>query len=263
MITSTSNPKVKLARKLRRRRHREQEGLCLLEGERLLRDAWQAGVRPHTVFYLPQAREQRPPLHRLLAALEAAGVPVLACTEPVFASMVETVTPQGVLALAPVPRQPLPATVTLALLLDRVRDPGNAGTLLRSAAAAGADLVIFGPETVDPFNGKVLRAAMGAHFRIPLRSVPTWAALEELLPRLGHLYLAEAQAETLYDQVDWRRPSTLVVGGEAAGASPQARAQATPIAIPMANGVESLNAAVAGSVILFEAARQRRVSGHS
>ncbi len=260
MITSTSNPQVKLARKLRRRRHREQEGLCLLEGERLLRDAWQAGVRPRTVFYLPQVAERRPPLRALLAALERAGVPVLACTEPVFASMAETVTPQGVLALAPIPERPLPTAVTLALLLDRVRDPGNAGTLLRSAAAAGADLVIFGPETVDPFNGKVLRAAMGAHFRIPLRSVPRWAELEELLPRLGQLYLAEAQAETLYDQVDWRRPSTLVVGGEAAGASPQARARALPIAIPMANGVESLNAAVAGSVILFEAARQRRSS---
>ena len=261
MITSTSNLQVKLARKLRRRRHREQEGLCLLEGERLLRDAWQAGVRPRTVFYRPQAREQRPALGELLAELEAAGVPVLACAEPVFANMAETVTPQGVLAIVPIPQRPLPATVTLALLLDRVRDPGNAGTLLRSAAAAGAELVIFGPETVDPFNGKVLRAAMGAHFRIPLQSVPSWAELEALLPRLGQLYLAEAQAETLYDQVEWRRPSTLVVGGEAAGASPQARAQAIPIAIPMANGVESLNAAVAGSVILFEAARQRRASG--
>jgi TrmH family RNA methyltransferase len=143
-------------------------------------------------------------------------------------------------------------------VLDAVRDPGNAGTLLRSAAAAGVEVVVFGPQTVDPFNDKVLRAGMGAHFRVPLRVCPTWQQVRQVLGEAIVLYLAESDAALTYDQVDWRVPSALIVGGEADGAGAEAQAAATPIAIPMQSGVESLNAAVAGSIILFEAARQRR-----
>jgi TrmH family RNA methyltransferase len=150
-----------------------------------------------------------------------------------------------------------PERPTLILLLDQVREPGNAGALLRSAEAAGADLVIFAPNTVDPFNDKAVRAGMGSHFRLPLQICRTW---EQVLGLLGDipLYLAEARADLAYDEMDWRRPAGLVVGGEADGASEEARRAATPIAIPMLGDAESLNAAVAGAVILFEAARQRR-----
>jgi TrmH family RNA methyltransferase len=100
---------------------------------------------------------------------------------------------------------------------------------------------------------------MGAHFRLPIVTSADWAGVWQTLPSGQPLYLAEQHAALAYDQVDWRQPAVLVVGGEAAGASAAVRARATPIAIPMLGRVESLNAAVAGAVILFEAARQRRV----
>ena len=137
------------------------------------------------------------------------------------------------------------------LILDRLRDPGNAGTLLRTAEATGVAGVVFGPETVDPYNDKVLRAGMGAHFRVPLRVADDWAEIDAWLAPDQPVYLAEAAATLAYDEIDWRGPAALVVGGEADGAGDDARRRATPLAIPMAGRVESLNAAVAGAVILI------------
>ena len=139
-----------------------------------------------------------------------------------------------------------------------MRDPGNAGTLVRSAAAAGVDVVVFGPGSVDPFNDKVVRGGMGAHFRAPLRILANWADIRGTLGADLPIYLAEAGAGLAYDQMDWRRPAALMLGGEAAGASAEARRGAIPLHIPMHRNVESLNVGVAGSIILFEAARQRR-----
>ncbi|MBW7886251.1 MAG: RNA methyltransferase [Caldilineaceae bacterium] len=258
MITSTSNPRVKAARKLSSRKERYASGQLLVEGVRLLSDAWQSGVTPHIVFFEPETVAHNENAAALLHLLEAAGLACLACSPAVFATLTGTVTPQGVAAIIPLPSQPLPHSSTLILILDQLRDPGNAGTLLRSGEAAGVDLVIFGPNTVDPFNDKVVRAGMGAHFRLPLRTAATWAEVASLLPPDLPLYLADAHGQMEYDQVDWRQPSGLVVGGEAAGASVEARRHATTVAIPMRGAVESLNAGTAGSIILFEAARQRR-----
>lgn len=256
-ITSTANPHVKAARRLHRRRHRQQTGRCLLEGLRLVADAWQHGGRFEEVF-VTQSFLHNPEGERLVQAMEAAGVRVLLVPESVLESLSQTVTPQGIVAVVQQPRLPLPAHPWLLLVLDRLQDPGNAGTLVRSAAAAGADGVLFGPGSVDPYNDKVLRAAMGAHFRLPVLDVGRW---EELRAHLGPdrpLYVADPRGQTIYDQVDWIRPAALVVGSEAHGPGPEALAQGIPVAIPMARETESLNAAVAGSVILFEAARQRR-----
>ncbi|MBI3960972.1 MAG: RNA methyltransferase [Chloroflexi bacterium] len=256
-ITSPSNPRIKLARKLQRRRAREQSGLCLLEGLRLVKDALAAGATFDSAFVarrLAEQAEQNP----LLSALEKADVPLLVVDEGLLADISDTVTPQGIIALAHLPAPAIPHNPWLVLVLDGVGDPGNAGTLLRSAAAAGAELVIFGPETVDAFSPKVLRAGMGAHFRIGIRGCATWTETESFLGGERSLYVADAQAEIPYDAVDWRQPSALIVGSEAHGPSREAQTVATPIAIPMQGATESLNAAVAGSVILFEAARQRR-----
>ncbi len=259
MITSIHNPRIKAARKLADRKERYAAGMLLAEGVRLIDDAVRCGVQPFAAFYDPQAVAANPPAAALLTALEAGGTDCQPCNPEVFATLTSTVTPQGIVALLPLPLHlPLPAPLTFVLVLDAVRDPGNAGTLLRSAAAAGVQAVFFGPQTVDPFNDKVLRAGMGSHFRVPLRICATWEQVHQLLGAGAHLYLAQAGAELTYDEVDWRAPCTLVVGGEASGAGAAARAAATAIAIPMHSDVESLNAAVAGSVILFEAARQRR-----
>lgn len=256
-ITSLDNPRMKLARKLQRRRAREQSGLCLLEGARLVADALSAGAGFDSVFVdrrMVAQAEQSP----LLTALQQAGSPLFVVDATLLESISETVTPQGIVALAHLPAPAIPTDPGLVLVLDGVGDPGNAGTLLRSAVAAGVELVIFGPQAVDAYSPKVLRAGMGAHFRTALCSCETWAAVAEQLGDGRRLYVADAQSQMRYDGVDWRPAVGLLVGSEAHGPSQEARAAAIPVAIPMQGGVESLNAAVAGSVILFEAARQRR-----
>ena len=260
MITSLHNARVKAARQLTSRKERYAARQILVEGVRLIADAWQSGVEPIVVFYDPALVAANPMVASLLEELRAAGRDCLACAPAVFATLTDTVTPQGIAAVLPFPALPAPGRLTLVLVLDAVRDPGNAGTLLRSAAAAGVDLVVFGPNTVDPYNEKVLRAAMGAHFRVPLRLCATWDQVQAALGAYLPLYLADATADLGYAEVDWRQPAALVVGGEAGGAGVAAQAAATPIAIPMHGAVESLNAAIAGSVILFEAARQRKVA---
>lgn len=145
----------------------------------------------------------------------------------------------------------------LLLILDRVRDPGNLGTILRSAEAASVGHVLLSPGTVDHYNPKVVRGAMGAHFRLPVISLD-WPAIAEQAGRRA-VWLADAAGELSYDAVDWTQPSALIVGGEAAGAGQEAAVLATGrVSIPMAGGAESLNAAMAATVILFEAARQQR-----
>jgi TrmH family RNA methyltransferase len=258
MITSASNTRIKDARKLQRRRERYEQGQLLIEGARLVRDAWQQGATFHHAFVAPELIVDQKATLSLIDELKAEGIELLSCTGNVFATLSETVTPQGIAAVVAMPHLPLPDVRTLTLLLDQVRDPGNAGTLLRSAAAAGVQLALFGPETVDPFNEKVLRAGMGAHFRVPIRVLEKWDEAAALIDLTQPLYVADAGSESDYDRVDWSAPCTLAVGGEANGASAWVREHALAITIPMLGATESLNAAVAGSVILFEAARQRR-----
>ncbi|HRW06581.1 MAG TPA: RNA methyltransferase [Caldilineaceae bacterium] len=260
MITSMENQQVKEARKLQRRRYRERSGTLLIEGLRLVRDALQSGVQIEKLFYAPTMVAGNQPLLELIDHCGAANIPLLACTDEVFVTLAETVTPQGIAAVTALPVLPLPIPCHFTLILDQVRDPGNAGTLVRTAEAVGIDAVFFGPDTVDPFNDKVVRAGMGGHFRLPIRNYATWSAIQPLLDPAQVLYLAQANAPQRYTEVDWCRPSALIVGGEAAGASADAMSLARPIAIPMHGQVESLNAAIAGAVILFEAARQRRLS---
>jgi TrmH family RNA methyltransferase len=257
-ITSIHNPRVKTVRRLiASRKARESAQQIVVEGVRLIDDALRSGLTPATLFFDPALTAANPAAAALVDRGAAAGSECVACAGPVFAALAETLTPQGVLAILPMPAPPRPPAPSLVLVLDGVRDPGNAGALLRSAEAAGADLVIFGPGAVDPFNDKVLRAGMGAHFRLPLQRADDWVAIRAYLSGLA-CFVAEAAAGIAYDQVAWRQPAALVIGGEADGPCAAARNHCQPVHIPMHGATESLNAAVAGAVILFEAARQRR-----
>jgi TrmH family RNA methyltransferase len=173
-----------------------------------------------------------------------------------MAAASDTQTPPGLLAVLPMPALAPPAPLTLALVLDALADPGNLGTLLRTALAAAVQVVFLAPGSVDPFNPKVVRGAMGAHFHLPIIAAG-WEPIAQALSGLD-LYLAEAGGGLAYTAVDWRRPAALIVGSEAAGPSAAARALSPrPVTIPMPGRAESLNAAVAAAVILFESARQR------
>jgi len=254
MISSVANPKVKRIRNLQARRAaREAEGLFVAEGTRLVEEAARAPGAPRLALHVDGLD---PRGQAALDQLRARGAAVEMVTPQVMAAVSGAETPPGLLAVAPMPALEPPAPLTLALVLDGLRDPGNLGTILRTAAAAGVQAVFLAPGTVDAYNPKVVRAAMGAHFHVPI--VPAgWEALAQRLAGLS-LWLAEAGAGQAYHQVDWRGPSALIVGSEAGGPSPAARQLAPSlVSIPMPGQAESLNAAVAGGIILFEAARQR------
>lgn len=257
MISSKDNPQIKAAKRLLQRKGRLEDKALLIEGARLVEDAWRAGIEPYLVFVQPEMLTPTSPAHGLLDKLADAGVTIEETSKAVFAELSETVTPQGIAAVLPIPELAWPEAPTLLVALDGVRDPGNAGTLMRSAEAVGAQGVIYGPGTVDPFNGKVIRAAMGSHFRLPLREIDSWEEAATLAP-IERWYVAAGDGERAYDAVAWREPALLAVGAEATGASAEVRRRAEAISIPMQGSVESLNAAMAGTVILFEIARQRR-----
>ncbi len=245
MITSAQNERVKRARLLLRegkvRRKHEQ---VALEGVRLVRDALASGQTPDYILYDP---EQHTPEDEAW----------LSVAPEIFKTIGMTEQSQGVIGVFALPEASIPEAITRALILDGVRDPGNLGTIMRVAAAAGVELVILAPGCVDPYNDKVLRAGMGAHFRLNI-SEQTWDAIAETCAGVP-IYLADMTGDYAYDRVDWRDPHALIVGGEAHGASEQARARASArVFIPMDGDTESINAAMAAAVLLFEGARQRR-----
>jgi TrmH family RNA methyltransferase len=170
-------------------------------------------------------------------------------------SLSETETPQGILAVLELAQLPVSDSPDFVLIPDQIRDPGNLGTLLRTAAAAGVQAVFLPPETTDAFAPKVVRSGMGAHFRLPIQSMK-WEKIRRETKDL-QVYLADMDGKSCWE-TDFRQPLALIVGSEAEGASEEARQLASQrISIPMAGHVESLNAGVAGSVLMFEVVRQR------
>lgn len=253
-ITSLNNDRVKQVRRLQvDRRYRAREGLFVVEGTRWLADAVQQQVAPLALFYTDDWREQAD--HEEILQQIDMGVQAVVTGE-VLAAMSDTETPAGVLAVLPIRDRPLPAQSGLLLILDEIRDPGNLGTMLRTAAAAGVDGVLLSPGCVDPYNPKAVRAGMGAHLRLALHQ-QEWGEIAEACRGLK-VWLATADGAFPYTSVNWRQPSALIVGSEAHGAGGEAKALAGgTLYIPMFAATESLNAAVAAGVILFEAVRQR------
>lgn len=256
-ITSNRNDRVKLVRALQSKpRSRRKEGKIVLEGVRLLGDALDSGVSPEFVFCQPEQVAPGRPAHDLFQKVQAAGIECFAVPDEIMAEMSDTETPQGILGVLPKPSVALPSQPELVLVLDGLNIPGNLGSALRTAAAAGVDLVVLPPNTVDPYNPKVLRGAMGAHFRLPLLQL-RWA---EIAARFDYLpaYIAAAGGTQAHFEVDWQPPALVIIGGEAHGPTDAAyHLSTTSIAIPMASGTESLNASVAAGVILYEIRRQR------
>lgn len=262
-ITSPHNERLKQVRALQSQtKARRQEDLIVVEGVRLIEDALDCGLEPAYVLYLEDEVAPGRPAAELFARLSAAGATCQSTTPALLKAASDVEAPPGILAVLPTPALPVPPAPTLVLILDGMQNPGNLGSALRAAAAAGVDLVLLAPDSVDPFNPKALRGGMGAHFRLPVRRLD-WAAIAAEYGGLAS-YVAAAEGEVVYSDVDWTRPSLLIIGGEAHGAGREARQlAATAVAIPMASPAggtrtESLNATVAAAVILFEARRQRR-----
>jgi RNA methyltransferase, TrmH family len=256
LITSTANSHIKYIRSLRADgKQRRSERMFVLEGVRLVADALANGATFTLVLYAPDQLARTADGAMLLLELEQLPHSYPASSHA-LAAAADTVTPQGVVAVAAWPE--LPTRPGLRLVLDSVQDPGNLGTLLRSAEAAGVGAVFCSQGCADAYNPKVVRAAMGAHFTLPLHINQSWDEIAAGLADAPLVYAAVAQASMPYYAADWRQPAGLVIGSEAHGLSAEGMALSTrQIGIPMQGRSESLNAAIAGSVILFEALRQR------
>ncbi len=259
MITSTHNPRLQRVRALLNQRdRREDEQVFVIEGVRLIEEAWQAGCPLEFVLASSNLTSRG---EELRVRLSTAGVIVESVAETVFNRLADTDSPQGLLAVARKNPLSLPPNWDFIVIADELRDPGNLGALLRSAAAAGAQAVILTPGSVDAYSPKVVRAAMGAHFRIAIQQY-TWAQIETLCHQREEgpariLVTAVSGGQTIW-QTDLRSPCALVIGSEAAGASPAALRLADELlTIPMPGHFESLNAAVAAGILLFEVVRQR------
>lgn len=266
MITSSQNPKLKLVRALMgRAKERREANAFVAEGVRLVEEAVNAGWKFQFVLYSSGLSERG---SQLLDRLKANRIEVDEVSGDLLQKLSDTETPQGILAVLEFTQLPITHNPDFLLIPDQVRDPGNLGTLLRSAAATGVQAVLLPPETTDAFAPKVLRAGMGAHFRVPIREV-TWEEIGQICKSANEqegksanlqIYIADMDGPPCWE-TDLRKPLALVIGGEAEGASDEARRLATQkISIPMAGSVESLNAGVAGSVLMFEVVRQRSVT---
>jgi TrmH family RNA methyltransferase len=260
MITSPRNPKIRYVRGLLERVHARREAQAfVVEGVRLVEEAFRAEWDTQLVLYT----DDLPPRGRsLVEALAARGVVVEQVTSQVLKAVSETETPQGILAVLSMCPLPMPPVPDFVLILDELRDPGNLGTILRTASAAKVQAVILPPGVTDPYAPKVVRAAMGAHFRLPIHNL-SWSEIQAYLKPVGstigaRVYLADAERGLPYTQVDFRSPLALIVGGEAEGAGSEGQSLADArVHIPMPGEVESLNAAVAAAILMFEVVRQR------
>lgn len=255
LINSIQNERVKLVYGLQTRpRTRRKERKIVLEGVRLIADALMRQQRPDFVLYTPSTVD-----YHLIAQLQEAKAKLFAVSEDVMKHVSDTQQPQGVLGVFPIPMPPLPRHPKAVLILDAIREPGNMGTILRSAGASGVEVVLLSPDCVDPYNPKALRAGMGAHFRVPIIEAQ-WFEIAQYTEKM-RVYVASGDGELRYSDANFQEAWAVVIGNEAHGANNANRLESvTTIAIPMATESESLNAAMASAVILFEAQRQRLLS---
>ena len=255
MIRSVHNPKVQELRALQRLpKRRREKGSFVVEGARLAEEAMMSGWNLREAIYTEDAQNSNPELVRALVARGHADL----VSEAVMKATSDTKTPQGILVEVEWKEMALVSHPSFVLILDAISDPGNLGTLLRTAAAADCDAVLLAPNCADAFAPKVLRSGMGAHFRQPIYTWE-WPAISHFSKQHKlELLLAEAWGGQPYFQVDLTQPFALIIGNEASGVSEAAKTlNPIPIQIPMPGRMESLNAAIAGSIILFEAVRQR------
>jgi TrmH family RNA methyltransferase len=256
-LLTFTNPKVqRLRRLLRRRSARLEEGAFAVEGAGLVAAAFTHGWELEALFV---AYGTVPESLGLPADLQSAGVPTHYLDDKVMERVASTETPQPIIATVRTRTHPLAdlADATFVLVGDRINDPGNAGTMLRSAEAAGADAVVFTSGSVDVFNPKVVRASAGALFAV---EVVADAALVDVLALPGlRTYATSSHRGTAYTDVDFTSAATLIVGNEAHGLPGD-----TPVdewvTIPHAGRAESLNVAMATTLLVFEVARRRRTT---
>ena len=244
-LISDQNPLLKEVRRLGKTGTASPDRLILAEGPRLLDEALRSGVEIRAVILAESVPEVAGPAG-------FGGARLVRVPDALFDKLASTEAPQGVLALVRAPewtQQDLLTGTPLVVVLDGIQEPGNAGAILRTAEAFAATGAVFLKGTVSPYNPKALRASAGSIFRLPL-------VLAGVIPPGLAVYAADARAALPLSEANLREPCAIVIGGEGGGVTPGIAAQSIPVRIPTAN-VESLNAAVAAGILLYEARRQR------
>src|SRR5262245_28923765 len=264
VITSSSNERLKYARRVRDGR---EPGLIFVEGERLIEECLQSGLRLTACFHEP---DPTPRAQRIIAEMARRDCPLYSVTSGALESVSDTVHTQGLLAIAERPqsdidglRRARDGVAPLVVCLDSAQDPGNFGTIVRTAEAAGASGVVATKGSVDAFSPKALRSSMGSAFRLP---IVTGVEIEELPPRLRaaklRIVATTATGETVYSDYNWSAPTMVVFGNEARGVRTELLERCDErLRIPLRAPVESLNVAAAAAAVLFEAVRQRSATG--
>lgn len=261
MITSTSNAKIKRIVQLRKKKKaRDAEGVFLVEGIRMFREIPEKLLQE---IYISESCEEKEG-KEIRRRASACGIRPELVSDGVFAYLSDTQTPQGILcvvrqlsySLEEVADAPCPHM----LVLDRLQDPGNVGTILRTAEGAGVTGILLDGECADIYNPKTIRSTMGSIFRMPFYYIQDLEEGIRYLKKRGICtYAAHLEGKRAYDEEDYRRPCAFLIGNEGNGLRPEIADLAdTYIRIPMAGEVESLNAAIASAVLMFEAGRQRR-----
>ncbi|MEB3884908.1 RNA methyltransferase [Lyngbya sp. CCY1209] len=259
MLTSLQNPLVKQFKKLHAAKGRREQDSFLLEGTHLLAECRATDWHPTAVCCTPEWGERHPELWDWAVRTAGRAEQV---SDRVLAAMTTTVHPDGVVAVAPrAPETPAPIR-GLGLVLETLQDPGNLGTLIRTAAAAGVEGLWLSADSVDRDHPKVLRASAGAWFRLPIAVHPDLkASLTDCRERGIQIVATLPDAPLSYWDLDWRKPTAIVLGNEGAGLSePLADLADHRVRVPLLNGVESLNVATCAALILYEARRQRQVA---
>jgi RNA methyltransferase, TrmH family len=274
-ITSLSNPRITQIRDLHTTRGRKKSGLLFMEGPHLFTALLAADMLPNEIYFQPELLQRTSEGRALLTSLykptEALShVALIEVSERVAEALSDAQTSQGILCVLSTQlfqaerlrARRLPARRPALLILDDLADPGNMGTILRTALASDVEEVLLTPHCVDCYSPKVIRSAAGAHVALPVWPDLTWSAVEERIVRhcgaaSERVFMAEAGSPFVYYTENLTQPFALIIGNEAHGPSPQARTMTgRTLSIPLANQVESLNAAMAAGIILFEAVRQ-------
>lgn len=260
-LTSKDNPLLKKIRSVASLARRSPRDLVLAEGVRVLEEVCRSACIIETAVFSESfgslSRERR-----LLEALSRKKVPLFQVPDRIFASLSDVRTPQGAIALVHVPPISLdeaaPGTVPLIVYACGIQDPGNLGTLLRAAAAAGATMVCTSKSSVSARNPKAVRSSAGAFFHIPVVENTDAGDFRDYCRRRSiSIFRTDPHSGVSYDRQDLRSPCAILLGNEGAGVAEREFSSFPAIRIPMAKGVESLNVAMAGTLILFEAFRQR------
>jgi len=261
-LRSLQNPYIKYVMKLKKKRFRDREKRFMVEGVRFVEEALSSGWPVQNIVYSPELLVSARGISLIAEAAERkiGNVPV---EKTVFKVLAETQTPQGIMALCAVKERPAEGFCSNVLVIDGISDPGNLGTVIRSADAFGFEGVVILENTVDLYNSKTLRSTMGSVFHIPVLDNVKISELRRYLPAGGgfKMLVGVPSGGIPVDLVDLRQPLALVVGSEAGGPSGALLAMAhEKITIPMPGGAESLNAGVAASIVMYEVVKQRKTA---